>query len=94
MEFWRRKRQQALEDVRDGTADERPARGGRGTALAVRPIPEDALILIPLRAAVIFPGIVAPLTVGRGSSVSAVQEAVRQGRRVGFLLQRDAATTT
>jgi len=92
MEFWRRKRQQALEDVRDGAADERPARGGRGTALAVRPIPEDALILIPLRAAVIFPGIVAPLTVGRGSSVSAVQEAVRQGRRVGFLLQRDAAT--
>ncbi len=91
MEFWRRKRQQALEDVRDGAADERPARGGRGTALAVRPIPEDALILIPLRAAVIFPGIVAPLTVGRGSSVSAVQEAVRQGRRVGFLLQRDAA---
>jgi ATP-dependent Lon protease len=91
MEFWRRKRQQALEDVRDGAADERPARRGRGTALAVRPIPEDALILIPLRAAVIFPGIVAPLTVGRGSSVSAVQEAVRQGRRVGFLLQRDAA---
>ena len=92
MEFWRRKRQQALEDVQDGAAEEGPARRGRGTALAVRPIPEDALILVPLRAAVIFPGIVAPLSVGRGSSVAAVQEAVRQGRRVGFLLQRDAAT--
>jgi len=92
MDFWRRKRQQTLEDVQDSAAGERPARRGRGTALAVRPIPEDALILVPLRAAVIFPGIVAPLSVGRGSSVSAVQEAVRQGRRVGFLLQRDPAT--
>ncbi|HEX5093882.1 MAG TPA: endopeptidase La [Burkholderiales bacterium] len=52
-------------------------------------MPEDALILVPLRAAVMFPGIVAPLSVGRGSSVAAVQEAVRQSRRIGFLLQRD-----
>jgi ATP-dependent Lon protease len=91
MEFWRRKRQQALEDAQDGAGADRPARRGRATALAVRPIPEDALILVPLRAAVMFPGIVAPLSVGRGASVAAVQEAVRQARRVGFLLQRDPA---
>jgi ATP-dependent Lon protease len=91
MEFWRRNKQQALEDVDGGAERERPARRGRGTALAVRPVPEDALILVPLRAAVIFPGIVAPLTVGRGSSVAAIQEAARTGRRVGFLLQRDPA---
>jgi len=89
MNFWRRK-QQLLEDAQDGTGEERPSRRGQGTALAVRPIPEDALILVPLRAAVLFPGIVAPLSVGRSASVAAVQEAVRQGRQLGFLLQRDA----
>ena len=71
MNFWRRK-QQLLEDAQDGAGEERPSRRGQGTALAVRPIPEDALILVPLRAAVLFPGIVAPLSVGRSASVAAV----------------------
>jgi ATP-dependent Lon protease len=92
MEFWRRKRQQTLENADGGAGNDRAARRGRGTALAVRPIPEDALILVPLRAAVIFPGILSPLSVGRGSSVAAIQEAVRQQRKVGFLLQRDPRT--
>jgi len=41
---------------------------------------------------VLFPGVITPLAVGRGSSVAAVQEAARQGRKVGFLLQRDPKT--
>jgi ATP-dependent Lon protease len=85
MSFWRRK-QEALEGEAGG---EPTARRSRSTSVAVRPIPEDALILVPMRAAVLFPGIVSPLAVGRGASVSAVQEAVRQGRKLGFLLQRD-----
>ena len=89
MDFWRRKRHEALEDGEQAVSTPRGEGRRRSTALAVRPIPEDALILVPLRAAVIFPGIVAPLTVGRGSSVAAIQEAVRQQRKVGFLLQRD-----
>ena len=56
---------------------------------ALRPVPEDALILIPLRNAVVFPGVVTPLTVGRAGSVAAAQEAVKSERRIGFLLQRD-----
>ena len=92
MEFWRRKRQETLEGG-GGTGAEAPrGRAGRGTALAVRPIPEDALILVPLRSAVLFPGIITPLAVGRGSSVAAVQEAARQGRKLGLLLQRDPKT--
>jgi len=93
MDFWRRKRQETLESGDGATGGEKPRRRtGRGTALAVRPIPEDALILVPLRSAVLFPGIITPLAVGRGSSVAAVQEAARQGRKVGFLLQRDPKT--
>ncbi len=93
MDFWRRKRQETLEGGDNGASGEK-ARGhaGRGTALAVRPLPEDALIVVPLRSAVLFPGIITPLAVGRGSSVAAVQEAARQGRKVGFLLQRDPKT--
>jgi ATP-dependent Lon protease len=43
----------------------------------------------PLRNAVLFPGTIAPLAVGRASSVAALQEAARTDSRIGFLLQRD-----
>ncbi len=56
---------------------------------SLKPLPEDALILIPMRNTVLFPGVISPITVGRPSSVAAAQEAVRSERKVGFLLQRD-----
>jgi ATP-dependent Lon protease len=52
-----------------------------------RPLPEDALIILPVRNVVMFPGIVVPLTVGRDRSRAAVQEAVRLERPIGVLLQ-------
>jgi len=55
----------------------------------MKPLPEDALILIPMRNTVLFPGVISPITVGRPSSVAAAQEAVRSERKVGFLLQKD-----
>ncbi|HYD57493.1 MAG TPA: endopeptidase La [Burkholderiales bacterium] len=64
------------------------AQAGRGSALR-KPLPEDALILIPMRNTVLFPGVISPVTVGRAGSVAAAQEAVRSERRIGFLLQRD-----
>jgi len=56
---------------------------------AVHDLPDDALILLPTRNLVLFPGLVSPLTIGRESSMAAAQEAMRQKRRVGVLLQRD-----
>jgi ATP-dependent Lon protease len=67
------------------------AQGAKGQALASKPLPADALAIIPLRSVVLFPGVIAPVTVGRESSVAAAQEAARGERRVGFLLQRDPA---
>ena len=61
------------------------------TAAGLKPLPADALAIIPLRNMLLFPGIVAPVTFGRESSVAAAQDSVKAGRRVGFLLQRDAA---
>jgi ATP-dependent Lon protease len=58
--------------------------GGTGKQL-----PEDALILIPMRNAVLFPGVLSPVTVGRVASIAAAQEAVKSELRAGFLLQRD-----
>ncbi len=68
--------------------------GIRSTALAVRPIPQDALILVPLRNAVLFPGVISPITIGRSTSIAAAAEAARNQLKVGFLLQRDPATNS
>ena len=52
-----------------------------------RAVPEDALIILPVRKIVLFPGMVVPLTVGRERSRAAAQEAARLQRPLGVLLQ-------
>ena len=54
------------------------------------PLPADALIIVPVRNTVLFPGLVLPITLGRPKSIAAAQQAVRDQRQVGILLQRDA----
>lgn len=54
---------------------------------AMRPLPEDALIIVPVRNVVLFPGVVLPLTIGRERSRAAAQEAARLQRPLGVLLQ-------
>ncbi|HEY5863770.1 MAG TPA: LON peptidase substrate-binding domain-containing protein, partial [Casimicrobiaceae bacterium] len=56
---------------------------------ALPDIPSDALVLLPTRNLVLFPGLVTPLNVGRASSLAAVQEAARSNRRIGVVLQKD-----
>src|ERR1700753_3623555 len=53
-------------------------------------IPADALIIIPVRNTVLFPGMIAPITLGRPKPIAAAQQAVREQRQIGILLQRDA----
>jgi ATP-dependent Lon protease len=54
-------------------------------------LPADALILIPTRNLVLFPGTVLPITLGRQRSTAAAQAAVRLSRPIGLILQRDPA---
>ena len=54
------------------------------------PLPSDALIIVPVRNTVLFPGLVLPITLGRPKSIAAAQQAVRDQRQVGILLQRAA----
>jgi ATP-dependent Lon protease len=52
-------------------------------------LPADALIIVPVRNMVLFPGTVLPITVSRPRSVAAAQQAVREQRQVGILMQRE-----
>ena len=64
-----------------------PAQGA--TVTSSKPLPHDAMIIIPMRNTVLFPGVISPITVGRPVSVAAAQEAVRTERKLGFLLQKE-----
>ena len=49
-------------------------------------IPEDALIIIPVRNMVLFPGMVVPITIAREKSLAAAQAAMRGDRQIGVVL--------
>ncbi|WP_027534114.1 endopeptidase La [Bradyrhizobium sp. WSM3983] len=55
-------------------------------------IPEDALIIIPVREMVLFPGAIAPIAIARPKSIAAAQQALREQRPVGIVLQRSPET--
>jgi ATP-dependent Lon protease len=52
---------------------------------------EDVLIVLPVSDFVLFPGVVLPIAIRGKRALAAAQEAVRTQRRVGLLLQKDAA---
>ncbi len=52
-------------------------------------LPEDILLIVPVRNLVMFPGAVTQVALGRDISINAAREAVQHGRKLGILLQRD-----
>ena len=60
-----------------------------GSAPRVPDLPADALIVVPVRSFVLFPGTIFPITIGRQQSIAAAQAAVKSQRQVGILMQRD-----
>ena len=54
------------------------------------PIPADALIIVPVRNTVVFPNVIFPITIAQPKAIAAAQQAVREQRQIGILLQRDA----
>ena len=54
------------------------------------PSPPEALIIVPVRGMVLFPGTVLPITLARPRSVLAAQRAVREQEPVGIVMQRNA----
>jgi ATP-dependent Lon protease len=54
------------------------------------PLPPDALIIVPVRGMVLYPGVVLPVTLARPRSVLAAQRAVKEQRPIGIVMQRNA----
>ncbi len=54
------------------------------------PLPPDALIVVPVRGMVLFPGMVLPVSITRPRAIQAAQRAVREQKPVGIVMQRNA----
>ena len=76
--------------------DQRPApEAGQGAAPGretddIATMADNALIIVPVRNMVLFPGMIVPIAIGRESSIAAAQHAVKTGRPIGILMQRTA----
>ncbi|MES2878231.1 MAG: endopeptidase La [Pseudomonadota bacterium] len=79
--------------------EDKPPSGAAGQAHAVTAerepgevgsLADNALIIVPVRNMVLFPGMIVPISIGRESSIAAAQQAVKAGRPVGILMQRNA----
>ena len=69
--------------------DNEPASAaGAAAANGVR-IPDDATIVVAVRNIVLFPGVVAPISINRPKSIAAAQQALREQRPIAILLQRN-----
>ena len=64
-------------DPQSENAEQTASEAAGGVQDATSTLPEDALILVPMRNTVLFPGVVMPVTLGRERSIAAAQEAVR-----------------
>ena len=76
----------------DGAQGTSPDGAGNKTGT----VPTDAMIIVPVRNMVLFPGMVVPITIGRKRSIASVQYALKGERQIGLLKQRnpDAETPT
>ncbi len=64
-----------------------------GTEASKAPsLPDDMLIILPVRNLVLFPGVILPVAIKREKTVAGAQEAVRVEGKVGFLLQKNPET--
>lgn len=66
-----------------------PQAAAPGGGEAPGSLPADVLPIVAMRDAVLFPGTVFPVTIGIETSVLAAQQALREGRPIGILMQRD-----
>ena len=79
-----------MRSAQPDTTDRQAADATSQALVTTRPLPSDALLIVPVRNAVLFPGMVLPLTVGSERARAAVQEAVRLEQPIGVLLQSKA----
>ncbi|MCR5506838.1 MAG: endopeptidase La [bacterium] len=57
---------------------------------SVENVNEKEYCLLPLRDIVIFPSMIIPIFIGRGKSIATVEEAMKQGKQIILVAQKDA----
>jgi ATP-dependent Lon protease len=78
-----------LSDIIDSDAEFIPLLSAEDELLMnAESIPEE-LAILPLRNAVLFPGVVIPITVGRNKSIQLVREAYKKEKIIGVVAQKD-----
>jgi ATP-dependent Lon protease len=79
-----------FDEATPGNAEPQPEQG-QARALVTPPgdLPDDALVIVPVRNLVMFPGMIVPISIGRESSIKAAQYVVKAERPVGILMQRN-----
>ena len=81
-------KQEPLQDEAAGS-DTPPIDLGASPTGTQMNLPDDAMIILPLRQAVLFPGVVMPLTLKQPLSIAAAQTAAQFQRPFGAVLQQD-----
>jgi len=66
------------------------AAASRSATERTHALPDDALIILPVRRMVLFPGMILPIALGREASIAAAQAAAKAKRPIGVLTQRNA----
>jgi ATP-dependent Lon protease len=77
---------------RDPDGEKANAAAPRSASEGTYALPDDALIILPVRRMVLFPGMILPIALGREASIAAAQQAAKTKRPIGVLLQRNAET--
>jgi ATP-dependent Lon protease len=83
---WQKRREVAMSPNSEEPASVSSQAGDQTEPVA---IPNDALIIVPVRNTVLFPGVVAPITISRPKSIAAAQQGLREQRPIGIFLQRN-----
>lgn len=64
------------------------------TGSTVGAIPDNAIVVIPVRNMVLFPGLVVPIAIGRKGSIAATRYAIKENCPIGILMQQNPKTET
>ena len=60
------------------------------TNISEQNVEEKEYCLLPLRDIVIFPSMIIPIFIGRGKSIATVEEAMKRGKQIVLVAQKDA----
>src|SRR6266568_3640884 len=81
-----------LDSRNQNPAGEKANAAPRSASEGAYALPDDALLILPVRKMVLFPGMILPVALGREGSIAAAQAAAKAKRPIGILLQRNAET--